>query len=107
MTGYAEKRRKTMIPKGAKKIAIRPVALGEVTGHSHQLVTLDSSVCLEDVVEMFEMESETGVNTYLRVTGDCVALVHEEHKTNPVAPGEYEVVIQQESTDWGARPVVD
>ena len=45
--------------------------------------------------------------TFLRVTGDGVSLVHQEHKAHVVAPGEYRVTVQQENTDWGARPVVD
>jgi hypothetical protein len=59
------------IPKDAKRIALRPLALGEVTGHSHQ-------VAIEDRhgVEMFEIEG----STFLRVTAEGgVSIVHEEH----------------------------
>jgi hypothetical protein len=34
-------------------------------------------------------------------------LTHQEHKTQPISPGEYEVIIQQENSDWGVRRVVD
>jgi len=46
---------------------------------------------------------------YVRVLGEPgeVSLVHQEHKAHVVSPGEYSVTIQQENTDWGARPVVD
>ena len=97
---------KTMIPKGAKRIQLRPLALGEKTGHHHSLCTLDE-MPVEDKCEMYEVESETGVKTYLRVTAEGVALTHQEHKTQPVAPGEYEITIQQENSDWGAQPVQD
>jgi hypothetical protein len=95
-----------MIPKNAVKIALRPLALGEATGHHHSLMA-DPGVVLEDVAEMYEVKTETGVETFLRVTGDGVSLVHQEHKAHVVAPGEYRVTVQQENTDWGARPVVD
>jgi len=94
------------IPKNAKRIPLRPLALGEKTGHHHSLCTLDET-SVEDVCEMYEVETETGAKTYLRVTAEGVALTHQEHKTQPVPPGEYEVTIQQENTDWGARQVVD
>ena len=97
---------KIMIPKEAKRIQLRPLALGEKTGHHHSLCTLDETP-VEDVCEMYEVESETGVKTYLRVTAEGVALTHQEHKTQPVAPGEYEIVIQQEANDWGVAPVQD
>ena len=94
------------IPKNAKHIPLRPLALGEKTGHHHSLCTIDETP-VEDVCDMYEVETDTGVKTYLRVTAEGVALTHQEHKTQPVAPGEYEITIQQENSDWGARPVVD
>ena len=98
---------KSMIPKNAKKIALRPLALGEKTGHHHSLYS-DGSVAVEDVCEMFEVEIAENVKThYLRVTADGISLQHQEHKTQAVPPGEYEIVIQSEVTDWGQRPVVD
>lgn len=95
-----------MIPANAKRIALRPLALGEKTGHHHSLCT-DGSVALEDACEMYEVETPDGVKTFLRVTADGVALTHQEHKTHAIAPGEYEVTIQREETDWGAAPVRD
>ncbi len=95
-----------MIPENAKRIPLRPIALGEVTGHHHSLMA-DPGVCLEDAAEMFEVATDDGVQTFLRITGDGVRIVHQEHKASPVAPGEYRVVIQQEQADWGTRQVAD
>jgi hypothetical protein len=94
-----------MIPDNAKRIPLRPVALGEVTGHHHSFMSNTG----EDVADLVEMyEGEDG-QTYVRVLGDpgSVSLVHQEHKAHVVPPGEYKVTIQQENTDWGARPVLD
>lgn len=94
------------IPAGAKRISLRPMALGEVTGHHHSFM---SNVAEKDVADLVEMyEAEDG-QVYVRVLGDegAVSLVHQEHKAHVVSPGEYSVTIQQENTDWGARPVVD
>ena len=98
--------RSSKIPQDAKRIALRPVALGEVTGHHHSFMSNVDEVDVADLVEMYE-----GVDgkTYVRVLGDAggVSIVHQEHKAHVVPPGEYSVTIQQENTDWGARPVVD
>lgn len=96
-----------MIPKNAKRIPLRPLAFGEKTGHHHSLMA-NPGVCLEEAAEMFEVQTEDGVKHYLRITGDGVSLVHQEHKAHPgIVPGSYEVVIQQENTDWGSRAVLD
>ncbi|MDE2106647.1 MAG: hypothetical protein KGL39_56045 [Patescibacteria group bacterium] len=97
---------KTAIPATAKKIPLRPLALGEKTGHHHSLMA-DPGVCLEDAAELFEIVDESGTTAYLRISADGVRLVHQEHKAHLIAPGEYRVTIQKENTDWGARPVVD
>ena len=94
------------IPAAAKRIKLRPVALGEVTGHHHSFASNVAEVDIADLVEMYEGEDG---QTYVRVLGAAgeVSLVHQEHKAHVIAPGEYSVVIQQENTDWGARPVAD
>ena len=51
------------IPKNAKRIPLRPLALGEKTGHHHSLCTLDETP-VEVVCEMYEVETESGVKTY-------------------------------------------
>jgi hypothetical protein len=96
----------TKIPKQAKRIALRPVALGEVTGHHHSFMSNVDEVDVADLVEMYEGENG---EVFVRVLGEpgSVSLVHQEHKAHDVAPGEYSVVIQQENTDWGARSVAD
>lgn len=97
----------TNIPTYATPIVLRPLAFGEKTGHHHSLMA-DPGLCLEDLVQMFEVKDENGVKHYLRVSGDGVSVVHQEHKAHPsIAQGEYEVVIQQENTDWGSRAVLD
>lgn len=59
------------IPKGAKRIPLRPLALGEVTGHSHQIALAD-----REGVEMYELDGAQ----YLRVTAAGeISIVHEEH----------------------------
>jgi hypothetical protein len=65
----------SMIPKNAKKIPLRPLALGEATGHHHSLMA-DPGVVLDDVAEMFEVKTDDGIQTFLRITGDGVSLVH-------------------------------
>lgn len=96
---------KSMIPQNAKQIPLRPLALGEKTGHHHSLVM--ESGTLEDAAQMFEVTDGAGTKAYLRVTAEGVSLQHQEHKTQPIAPGEYEIAIQQEVTDWGRAPVQD
>lgn len=97
---------KNKIPVTAKRIPLRPVALGEVTGHHHSFMSNVADVDPAELVEMYEGEDG---KTYVRVLGEegNVSLVHQEHKAHVVPPGEYSVTIQQENTDWGARPVAD
>lgn len=100
--------KKSLIPKDAKRIPLRPLALGEVHGHAHRLcIDPGSSVALEEAVEMFEMSDEGGVKTFLRVTEEGVSLQHEEHRTHAIPKGDYEVTIQVQETDWGSQRVQD
>lgn len=79
------------VPSGARKIETRPLALGEVTGHSHR-------AAVADAVEMFEIEGERGARTFMRVTAEGgVSIVHEEHGPVTLPQGwEGEVVIARE-----------
>jgi len=90
---------KTKIPESAKKIALRPLALGEATGHHHSLVADEA-----ESVEMYEKDGET----YVRIVGADVALQHQEHKP-AVCPTETEwgIRIATEVNDWGRAPVKD
>ncbi len=94
------------IPESAKRVPLRPAALGEVTGHHHSFMSNVAEIDVADLVEMYEGEDG---KTYIRVLGEPgeVSLVHQEHKAHVVPAGEYEVTIQQENTDWGAQPVAD
>lgn len=98
---------KSTIPVNAKRIALRPLALGEKTGHHHSLAVIDPSDLIDQKVEMYETEDQNGKRVFLRVTGDGVALVHQEHKPQEIPVGEYEVTIQSEVNDWGRSPVND
>jgi hypothetical protein len=96
------------IPVTAKRVPLRPFALGEVTGHSHRVCVAD-----EAGVEMFEVEDDAGKTVWMRVTKDgAVSLVHEDHDpsgTVSVLPSgwEGEVVIAREYQPEGIRSVVD
>jgi hypothetical protein len=119
-----------------KRIKNRPIALGEVTGHSHRVVDIppdmnldltdtrygtnvlvldgkpenqkaDERLMKQQISETVEMyEDEKGTLT-LR-TKNRVAIVHEEHMTQVLDPGVYEYVPQVEHDPWeGLRNVVD
>jgi hypothetical protein len=73
------------------------LAYGEVTGHSHAIAAPEATL-----VRTVEDER------FLRIVGSAVDLVHEEHATITVAPGEYRVVIGREFTaDMAAERVID
>lgn len=91
------------IPTDAQRVPLRPLALGEKTGHHHSLMVDEPEVKLEDCVEMYEKDGQL----FVRVSEDAVSLVHQEHKAHALPPGDYAVVIQQEETDWGTRQVAD
>lgn len=94
------------IPTDVKRIALRPVALGEVTGHHHSFMSNVAEAEIEKLVEMYEGKDG---QIYVRVLGEPgdVSLVHQEHKAQPVEPGDYEVRIQTEDTEWGQKRVAD
>jgi hypothetical protein len=96
--------RPATIPPDAKKIALRPIALGEHTGHHHSLMTCTETP-VEELVEMYEKDGKT----YVRALGDPseVALVHQQHKAQRLASQEYVYVPQVENSDWGTRQVID
>jgi len=74
------------------------LAWGEATGHSHAVADKEATL-LND-----------GSRDYLRVWGDSVDLVHEEHATITIPEGVYEVVRQREYTyegDRSSRVVLD
>lgn len=74
------------------------LAHGEITGHAHAIV--DERAELVTAAEAAEL--------YLLVHGvDPVALVHEEHATVRVPPGQYERRILREYAPEASRPVYD
>ena len=91
-------------PLDAKRIKLRPIALGERTGHHHSLMS-NVETPIEDLVEMYEKDGQT----FVRVLGEpeSVSLVHQQHKAHAVAPAEYVYIPQVENSAWGARPVED
>ena len=94
---------KSAIPEAAKRVKLRPLALGEVTGHSHRVAVAD-----EPFVEMYELNGLT----YIRALQD-VHLLHEEHdptgETSVIPAGwEGEVRIAREyDEEVDFRPVAD
>ena len=78
------------------------LAYGEVTGHAH---------AFHDARVRYFMETGSGgvaPRAFIRVPGDRPAeLVHEEHHTIAVAPGDYEVVRQREYHPEEIRRVED
>lgn len=85
------------LPKGTTEIPREDgavvLAYGEVTGHRHRIH--DPGVCL--------LSREGTTDRYLTIAGeDLVHLVHEEHATIDLAPGNYVVRIQREF-DWASE----
>jgi hypothetical protein len=95
--------RQRAVPEGATRVDVRPLALGEKTGHHHSLAVAEP-LTLADCVEMYEKDGEVFVRIY---TEGVVVLTHQEHKSHAIPAGDYQVVIQQENTDWGSRAVLD
>lgn len=84
------------IPKTAKKQKACVLALGEVTGHSHQIKT--------DAVLWLDVDG----TKYVEVLGSEATIVHEEH--GPIVlsgPAIYRVTQQREYTPEEIRNVAD
>jgi len=89
------------IPKDAKKIPVRPLALGEATGHHH------SVVCEPDQADQVEMYERAG-EIFVRIVGEGAAVQHQEHKPHVLpAQTEWGIRIATEVNDWGRAPVRD
>lgn len=95
---------KTEIPADAKRIPVRPFALGEVTGHSHRVAAER-----EADVEMYERDGEI----YVRIVGNYdVPVLHEDHDptgSKSILPSGWEgrVVIAREYDEEGDFQVLD
>ena len=88
------------IPKEAKKQKYGRIvlALGEVTGHCHEV--------LEEDLDKIELHT-IGDKMYLRVKEDGVRVTHQEHSTVVLDRGNYEVVKQREYHPEEIRNVRD
>ncbi len=87
------------IPNGAKRIPMRPLALGEATGHHHSLICDEA-----DSVEMYEKDGQT----FVRIVGEGVSVQHQEHKPSTIPENtEWGIRIATEVNDWGRAPVRD
>lgn len=86
------------IPEGTKLRKRRRVVLaeGEVTGHAHVLEAPAETEVFTDVDAEF-----------VRIMGANGLLVHEEHSTIEVPPGDYKVVRQREYHPEEIRRVAD
>lgn len=74
-----------------------PVILeGEITGHRHELTSLQNAEILEYID-----------NTYINVTGESVDLIHPEHDTITIPQGTYQVIRQREYDENEIRYVND
>ncbi len=84
------------IPSGATKLPHCILAKGELTGHAHRI---------EDrgVAELFRQQG----TLFLRVTGECATVTHEEHGPISLEQGTYRVWIQREYSPEEIRRVVD
>ena len=93
------------IPADAKPIALRPFALGELTGHSLRI-----AVGYEDAVEMFEKDGEI----YVRIDPEVdVPVIHEDHDpkgTKSILPRGWEgkvTIAAEYDEEEGFRRVMD
>lgn len=78
------------------------LAEGEATGHAHAI--LDRTADLYDLIAPGDVDEMR--RRFLRVDAE-VALVHEEHATLTIPPGEYEVIRQVEYAPEELRVVAD
>jgi hypothetical protein len=107
--------------KSLKKLGHTILALGEVTGHKHQVATLEpETATLYDITDRAELEKicksflpdyrwqdlPDGSVRLLEVTKEA-EIRHEEHKTVTLKPGKYIVNIQQQYQPGPVRLVAD
>ena len=86
------------IPEGAKLEDTKTVAYGEVTGHHHTMVELDT----KSKALVYTLEDQM----FAKVEGDVV-ITHQEHDQLAVEEGLYEIRIQREYTPEDIRRVLD
>ena len=86
------------------------LAYGEVTGHKHQVVPIETDtnntiIGEHKAAELFRIDDSGTL--YLRVNASTARLQHEEHGPIIFKRGLYEIGIQQEYTPSGFRSVAD
>lgn len=88
------------LPKNLKRIEVKPLAFGEVTGHSHRV-----EVAERPNLEMFEDENG---RLYFKLS-DHGRVVHEEHKTITLEPGIYttRIIREYDYIEESMKRVVD
>lgn len=95
-------RRVDSIPEGLKNVPLEGgrviLAHGEATGHAHAIVSDDVSFLAADLADLEER--------FLRVEAEA-DVVHEEHATITLPPGDYRVSIQQEYSPTATLYVAD
>ena len=92
----------------ATRIDNTVLAYGEVTGHKHQVVPIetDNAIIGENkAAELFRLDDSGTL--YLRVNASTARLQHEEHGPIIFNQGLYKIGIQQEYTPSGFRSVAD
>lgn len=82
------------------------LALGEMTGHSHQAVALEPAIENRDDVPPMQLFQEPDGRRLLVINRDA-ELRHEEHGRIGLPVGGYEVVQQVEYTPEAIRNVAD
>ena len=65
------------------------LALGEATGHKHQIIYPEKKAFLKKAKNS---------NQFLLIVSDTVDLVHEEHSKITLSPGNYRVIRQRQYT---------
>jgi hypothetical protein len=84
------------VPKGARKLDHCVLAEGEVTGHMHQVVDLETA-------ELYVK----GGKQYLNVKAESAVVSHDEHGPVTLPKGTYSVWRQREYTPKKIRYVTD
>lgn len=91
---------------GVRKAQRATVALGEVTGHSHQLQVLDKDETL-DIWEQALAELPANVLAAWSLPAGGTELIHDEHPGPVLDEGVWGRISQVEMTEGDARQVAD
>jgi hypothetical protein len=87
------------VPTGVKRIRKNGEILeGEATGHIHRV----AQECLASA-EVFEVEN----GLFMTVSEDGISIVHPDHNTLVLPPGNYEIIRQREYFPEEIRNVAD